>query len=300
MKADMYFNRNTVLFLNGKWLKANDAMGNLFSQTLHYGNGVFDGLRAYETSTGPQIFKAIQHFERFLYSASKMSIDLEYSPEELAQIAYLLLKKNNLGNAYIRPMVCRGTSAAPTDYQEVYLLMGAWEWERFSGKNSLRIMVSSYQKPEPASVPVDAKLCSSYSSSVLATMEAKSKGFDDALLLDTNGCVSDGPSVNFFYEKDEVLYTPPSGNIFPGITRATVINNASEMGYRVVEKEFKPEDLMEADAAFFTGTAAEITGIKSIGGHDFTLDWEDTIAYSLFLMYRQRVVNNEYRDFTLV
>ena len=104
----------------------------------------------------------------------------------------------------------------------------------------------------------------------------------------------------FFYEKDEILYTPPPGSIVPGITRSTVMGYAREMGYKVVEKKFTPEDLIEADTAFFTGTSAEIAGIKSIGGHDFTVDWEDTVAYSLFLMYRQRVVNNEYRDFTLV
>ncbi len=108
------------------------------------------------------------------------------------------------------------------------------------------------------------------------------------------------PGANFFYEKDEVLYTPPAGDILPGITRATVISYAREIGYKVVEKQFTAEELVDADAAFFTGTAAEIAGIKSIGGHDFAMDWEDTVAYSLFLMYRERVVNNEYRDFTLV
>jgi len=118
--------------------------------------------------------------------------------------------------------------------------------------------------------------------------------------LDAEGNIAEGPGANFFFEKDEVLYTPNLGNILPGITRATVMDYAKEMGYRVIEKVVKPEELMEADAAFFTGTATEIAGIKSIGGHEFKLDWEDTIAYSLFLMYRQRVINNEFRDFTLV
>ena len=292
----MYFNRDTVLFLNGKWLKATDAMGNLFSQTLHHGNGVYDGLRAYETGTGPQIFKAKEHFRRLHYSASTMSIQLEYTPEELTQIAYKLLKKNNLGNAYIRPLVCKGSS----DSDEVYLLMAAWEWERYLGNDLLRIMISSYQKEAPKSIPADTKVCGNYTNSVLAAMEAKSKGFDDALLLDADGFVAEGTGVNFFYEKDEVLYTPPAGIIVPGITRSTVICYAREMGYKVVEKKFTAEDLVEADTAFLTGTSAEIAGIRSIGGHDFTVDWEETVAYSLFLMYRQRVVNNEYRDFTLV
>ncbi len=294
----MYFNRDSVLFLNGKWLKATDAMGNLFSQTLHYGNGVFEGLRAYETSTGPQIFKAKEHFDRLHYSTSMMSNELDYTSEELIEIAHQLLKTNHLNNAYIRPMVCFGANMAET--KEVYLLMAAWEWGRSLGKDLLKVMVSSYEKPAANSIPVDIKICGHYTNMILATMEAKSKGFDEALLLNSDGYVTEGPGANFFYEKDEILYTPPAGDILPGITRATVISYAREMGYRVVEKKFTAEELIDADTAFFTGTAAEIAGIKSIGGHDFTMDWEDTVAYSLFLMYRQRVVNNEYRDFTLV
>ena len=296
----MYFSRDSIIFLNGKWLKATDAMGNLFSQTLHYGNGAFEGLRAYETSTGPHIFKAKEHFDRLHYSSSKMFIQLDYTTEELIEIAQQLLKRNNLDNAYIRPLVYLGTNMAFTETKEVYMLMAAWEWEKYSGNELMRVMVSSYQKPSPLSIPVDTKICGHYANSILATMEAKSKGFDEALLLDAAGNVTEGPGANFFYEKDEVLYTPPVGNILPGITRATIIAFTREMGYKVVERNFSPEELVEADTAFFTGTTAEIAGIRSIGGHDFTMEWEDTVAYSLFLMYRQRTVNNEYRDFTLV
>jgi branched-chain amino acid aminotransferase len=259
---------------------------------------VFEGLRAYETSTGPQIFKAKEHFDRLHYSTSMMSNELDYTSEELIEIAHQLLKTNHLNNAYIRPMVCFGANMAET--KEVYLLMAAWEWGRSLGKDLLKVMVSSYEKPAANSIPVDIKICGHYTNMILATMEAKSKGFDEALLLNSDGYVTEGPGANFFYEKDEILYTPPAGDILPGITRATVISYAREMGYRVVEKKFTAEELIDADTAFFTGTAAEIAGIKSIGGHDFTMDWEDTVAYSLFLMYRQRVVNNEYRDFTLV
>jgi len=232
----MYFNRDSVLFLNGKWLKATDAMGNLFSQTLHYGNGVFEGLRAYETSTGPQIFKAKEHFDRLHYSTSMMSNELDYTSEELIEIAHQLLKTNHLNNAYIRPMVCFGDNM--TETKEVYLLMAAWEWGRSLGKDLLKVMVSSYEKPAANSIPVDTKICGHYTNMILATMEAKSKGFDEALLLNSDGYVTEGPGANFFYEKDEILYTPPAGDILPGITRATVISYAREMGYRVVEKKF--------------------------------------------------------------
>ncbi|MDH3709962.1 MAG: branched-chain amino acid transaminase [Cyclobacteriaceae bacterium] len=296
----MYFNRDSVIFLDGNWLKASELVGDLFSQTLHYGNGVFEGIRAYQTPEGPHIFKAKEHFDRLHYSASKMFIEIPYKTEELVEIAYQLLKKNNLQNAYIRPLVYLGANMALTETKEVYVLMAAWEWGRYLGNDPLKVMISSYEKQSPKSVPVDAKICGHYTNSILATMEAKSKGFDEALILDAEGNIAEGPGANFFFEKDEVLYTPNLGNILPGITRATVMDYAKEMGYRVIEKVVKPEELMEADAAFFTGTATEIAGIKSIGGHEFKLDWEDTIAYSLFLMYRQRVVNNEFRDFTLV
>lgn len=268
-------------------------MGNLFSRSLYCSNGVYDGLRAYDTGTGPQIFKAIEHFRRLHYSAGKLSVKLKYSPEELTEIAYQLLDRNDLGNAYIRPLVSLGTS-------EVYLLMAAWAWDRFPGNDLLRVMISSYQKQDPGPFPADSKICGRQENSAHATMEAKSKGFDEALLLDSDGYVTEGPGVNFFYEKNEVLYTPPAAGIMPGITRATVLGYARELGYKVEEKLITAEELMEADTAFFTGTAAEIAGIKSIGGHDFSMEWEDTVAYSLFLMYRQRVANNEYRDFTLV
>lgn len=297
----MYYHQDSVVFLNGKWLKANEATAGLFSQTLHYGNGVFEGIRAYGTPTGTKIFKAKEHFDRLHYSAAKMNIKIGYSSEELTEIAYQLLAKNNLKNAYIRPLVYLGESMMLSNSEDVYVLLSAWEWGRFLGSsNLLKAMVSSYQKQSPKTGPVDAKICGQYTNSILASMEAKSKGFDEALLMDENGNVAEGPGSNFFFEKDEVLYTPRKENILPGITRATVISYAEELGYKVVEKNFTPEDLINADSAFFTGTATEVAGIKSLGGYDFKMDWEDSIGHSLFLMYRQGVTNDEYRDFTLV
>jgi len=295
-----YYNKETVVFLNGKWLKASEAMTDLFSQTLHYGNGVFEGIRAYATPVGPQIFKAKAHFDRLQHSANKLHIKLNYSTEELIEIAYELLRRNKLNNAYIRPLVYLGANMSLTLTEEVHVLLMAWEWERLLGNRRLKVMVSSYEKPRPMAIPVDAKVVGQYTNSILATSEAKAKGFNEALLLDSQGYVAEGPGTNFFYEKDEILYTPPLGNILPGITRATIIDYARELGIEVVERHFTPEELLEADTAFFTGTAAEVIGITSIGGHTFSAKWEDTAAYSLFLMYRQRVTHGEYSDFTLV
>jgi len=296
----MYYHSNTILFHNGKWVKAGEAVTDLFSQTLHYGNGAFEGIRAYETDGGTLVFKAKEHYERLHYSAKKMHINLQYSVEELVKITYELLEKNQFKNAYIRPLVYLGANMKLTPTADVHVLITAWEWERYLGNELLEVMVSSYTKPAPDALPVAAKITGHYTNSILATAEAKSKGYDEALLLDLNGYVAEGPGANIFFEKDEVLYTPPADNIMAGITRNTIIGYARELGYTVNEVFFKPEDLFEADAAFFTGTATEVAGIRSIQGQNMQANWPDTIAYSLHLMYRQRVTHAEYYDFTLV
>lgn len=296
----MYYNENTTVFLNGKWLKAKNAKTDLYAQTLHYGNGVFEGIRSYNTEDGVQIFKAKEHFERLLFSAEKMHIKLNYTVEELTALTYELLEKNNLKDAYIRPLVYLGAnmSLQPTD--EVHVFICAWEWGKYLGSDLLNIMTSSYQRPNPKSCHVDAKVVGHYTNSILATTEAKQKGFDEALLLDANGNVAEGPGANFFYEKDGVLYTSPLGNILPGITRATVLELAKELKFEVVEKYFTPEEVKGADGAFFTGTAAEVAGIGSLDRVNFKFKWEDTMGYVLSNMYKQRVAFREYNSFYLV
>lgn len=296
----MYYNENTLVFLNGKWLKAKDATTDLYAQTLHYGNGVFEGIRSYNTEDGVKIFKAKEHYDRLLYSANKMHIKLNYTSEQLIDLTYELLEKNNLKDAYIRPLVYLGAnmSLQPTD--EVNVFLCAWEWGKYLGSDLLNIMTSSYQRPNPNSCHVEAKVVGHYTNSILATTEAKQKGFDEALLLDANRNVAEGPGANFFFEKNGVLYTSPLGNILPGITRATVLELADELKFEVVEKYFTPEDVKGADGAFFTGTAAEVAGIGSLDGINFKFKWEDTMGYVLANMYKQRVSSREYNNFYLV
>lgn len=296
----MYYNENTTVFLNGKWLKAAEAQTDLYAQTLHYGNGVFEGIRSYNTEDGVLVFKAKEHYERLLYSAKKMHINLNYSVDELTNLTYELLEQNNLTDAYIRPLVYLGAnmSLQPTD--EVNMFLCAWEWGRYLGDSLLNVMTSSYQRPNPKSCHVDAKVVGHYTNSILATTEAKQKGFDEALLLDANGNVAEGPGANFFYEKNGVLYTCPLGNILPGITRTTVLGLAKELGFKVKEQYFTPEDVKGADGAFFTGTAAEVAGIASLDGVKFKLNWEDTMGSELARMYKYRVTSREYKSFELV
>ena len=296
----MYYNDNTVIYLNGEWIKAKDAKADLFSQTLHYGYGVFEGLRSYATPDGPHIFKARRHFKRLLQSSKKLRLNVPYTVNQLVDLSYQLLEKNNLSDTYIRPLVYGGQNMALHPSKQVNFMMAAWEWEKYHRNEHLDVEISDYRKPNPLSCHIDAKLVGQYTSAILASAAARAKGYDEALLLDADGHIAQGPGANFFFEKDEVLYTPPPGSILPGITRSIIIDYARELGYKVEETFFTPNDLHYADAAFFTGTAVEVAGIRSIDGKRFKLEWEESIGYSLFLMYRQRVMNKEIQDFTLV
>lgn len=296
----MYYNDNSILFLDGQWVKASEAKVDLFSQTMHYGNGVFEGIRSYAGAAGPNIFKAKEHFERLKYSAERMNIKITQSVDELVKVSYELLDRNGLTNAYIRPMVYLGANMKLLSCGEVHVMMAAWEWPPYLGDEALKVMISSFERPNPKSIPVDAKVSGNYTNSIMASNEAKRKGFDEALMLDSDGFVAEGSGQNFFFVKDDVIYTPPLGNILPGITRATIIEYAMELGYPVVERLFKPEEMKGAEVAFFTGTATEVASIASIDDMEFKADWKETVAYDLFLMYRQRVSNAELSDFTLV
>jgi branched-chain amino acid aminotransferase len=296
----MYYDDNTTLFLDGKWLKAKEASTNLYAQTLHYGSGVFEGIRSYKTEQGAKIFKAREHFERLHYSAEKMHIQLNYSVEELELLSYELLERNGLENAYLRPLVYLGANMSLQPTEDVHVMLCAWNWERYLGNQELNLMTSTFQRPNPKSCFVEAKVTGHYTNSILATTEAKKKGFDEALLLDMHGHVAEGPGANFFYEKDDVLYTPPLGNILSGITRQTMFELCDELGFKLIEKHFSPQNIYKADGAFFTGTAAEVAAIRSLDGNQFKLKWEETMGFELASAYQNRVRKKEYRHFELV
>lgn len=285
----MYYSENTSIYLDGQWLKAGDAKVSLYSQSMHYGSGVFEGIRAYNVEGEAVVFKAEEHYERLLDSAKKMHIRCDYTVAQLTELTYELLEKNNLTDAYIRPLIFLGDNMMLYKVEEVHLFLCAWEWGKYLGDTLLNVMVSSYERPNPRAVPVEAKVTGHYTNSILATTEAKSKGFDEALLLDENGSVAEGSGANFFYEQDGVLYTPPLGNILPGITRSTVIDIAKDLGYEVRVAYFPPEKVKGADGAFFTGTAAEVAGIGLLDGNPFKLAWEETIGYRIAQAYQKLV-----------
>ncbi len=286
----MYYNNETIIFLNGKWIKAKEGSANLYSQTLHYGAGVFEGIRAYKTENGTAIFKEKEHYNRLHYSANKMHIKLPYSTEELIEITYQLLRENNLEDAYIRPLIYMGANMTLQPSDEVHVMICAWEWGKYLGENQLDIMTSSFQRPNPKSCFVEAKITGHYTNSILATTEAKQKGFDEALLLDMNENIAEGPGANFFFEKNGELFTSPLGNILNGVTRQTIFELAEELNIKVTEKFFKKEEVYQADGAFFTGTAAEVTPIKSLDNHSFQLNWKDTLGCKLSEAYQNLVL----------
>lgn len=285
-----------MVFLDGEFVKANTARVGLYNQTMHYGNGVFEGIRSYDTEDGVRIFKAAEHYERLHFSAKVMGIELNYSVKELEQITYQLLDENGLKDAYIRPLVYMGDNMSLQTNNDVHLVIMVWEWGKYLGDNMLKVMLSSFQRPNPKACHVEAKVVGHYTNSILATNEAKQKGYDEALLTDMHGYVAEGPGANFFMEKDGVLVTAPLGNILAGITRATVLELAEELDIKVEERLFKPEEIYEADVAFFCGTAAEVVGIKQFNDHVFTMDWEETNSSMIQRKYKRRVAHNEYQN----
>ena len=289
-----------LIYLNGAWLEQEMASMNLNSQTVHYGNGVFEGIRSYKGENGPAIFKAKEHFDRLIYSASVMGIEMNHNADQLTKIAYELLEKNNLTDAYIRPLVYTGMDMGLNACSESYVYMMAWKWENYMEEKLQSVMISTYERPNPKSCVVDAKVTGHYTNSILATAEAKRLGFDSAVLLDMYGNVAEGPGANLFVEKEGILYTPPAGNILPGITRDTILELAEEIGFTVKVESFGPEFLEHADMAFFTGTAAEVKGIGYINNRKLPLAWEDSLGYTLSLMYHKLVRNKRYSNITMV
>ena len=286
-----YYNENTVLYLNGAIIKAAEAKMDLYSQSLHYGYSVFEGIRSYKNEAGEtKIFKAEQHFERLKNSAVAINLPYHWTVEELIAATYEVLKINNLQDAYIRPLVFAPANMSFVANTESNITIQAWEMQPFLGEKLLRVMTSSFQRPNPKGFFIAAKASGHYVNSIMASQEAKAKGYDEALLTDMNGLVAEGPGANVFYEKDGHLFTPAIGNILPGITRATVLEICAELNLPVEEKSITLEELKGADAVFFCGTAAEIIGWESLDNIPFKTNWKDSVGSKIQQAYKNKVV----------
>jgi branched-chain amino acid aminotransferase len=290
----MYYNESTIIYLNGKFINATDAKGNVYDQTLHYGYGAFEGIRSYKTQNGVRIFKAKEHYDRLKFSCEAVGIPYPYNNNELIDITYEVLHRNNFSDAYIRPLVTCPPNMSLTKGRDAQLLIAAWEWGAYLGEKLLRIVTSSYRRIPPQCFKVEAKVSGHYVNSIMATQEAKDKGFDEALLLDMEGFVAEGPGANFFVQKNDVLYTPKLGSILPGITRATVIELCQAIGIEVVEKQLTLKEVHGADSAFYCGTAAEVIGIESLDNIPFQLKWKDSLGAIIQKAYKNRVLEKEF------
>jgi branched-chain amino acid aminotransferase len=288
-----YYNGNTVLYLNGEFVKAAEAKIDLYSQSLHYGYAVFEGIRSYKNVNGEtKIFKEQEHFDRLKNSAQAMNMPYPWMNVELIAATYEVLKRNNLQNAYIRPVVFAPANMGFVQNTESNIVIQVWEMLPFFGEKLLKVMTSSFERPNPKAFKITVKASGHYVNSIMASQEAKAKGYDEALLLDINGYVAEGTGANVFYEKDGKLFTPAKGNILPGITRATVLELCNELGISVEEKQITIDELKTADAVFFCGTAAEVIGWDSLDGVAFKKQWSESLGRKIQLAYKELVVEN--------
>jgi branched-chain amino acid aminotransferase len=288
----MYYNDNTFIFLNGKIVKAAESKIDLYSETLHYGYGVFEGIRSYKTTGGTtKIFKEDEHFERLRNSAKALNLPYPWTSSELIEATYEVLKLNNLQDAYIRPLVYAPANMSFSPNNESYIAIETWEMQPFLGEKLLSVMTSSFERPNPKAFKIEAKATGHYVNSILASQEAKAKGFDEALLLDIEGSIAEAPGANIFIEKNGKLLTPQPGNILPGITRATVFEICERLHIPVEEKQISPVEIREADSAFFCGTAAEIIGIEKLDNIPFKRNWNQSIGNIIQKEYKKLVTS---------
>ena len=286
-----YYNENTVLYHDGEYLKASEIKIDLYSQTLHYGYGVFEGIRSYKTEDGrTKIFKAVEHYDRLKNSADAMNIPYHYSSAELIEATYQVLSKNGLQDAYIRPLVYAPANMSFIKNNTSHIVIAVWEMAPFLGDKLLKVMTSSFQRPNPKGFKIEAKATGHYVNSILASQEAKTNGYDEALLNDMNGFVAEGPGANVFFEKQGKLFTPPPGNILPGITRKTVFELCDEFKIPVEERLFTTDEIKDADAVFFVGTAAEVIGWESLDGVTFQKPWNESLG---------RIIQQSYKDIVI-
>ncbi|MGP1579670.1 MAG: branched-chain amino acid transaminase [Wolinella sp.] len=259
------------IWMDGNLIPWQEAKIHVLSHTLHYGNGVFEGTRAYKTDKGLAIFRLQDHTKRLLNSAKIVAIDCPYTQEQLERAQIELLKNNTFGgNVYLRPIVFLGYGAMGVYHKQapVNVAIAAWEWGAYLGDEGLergiRVKTSSFVRNSVKSNFGKAKASANYLNSQMAKYEAVSCGFEEALLLDDNGFIAEGSGECFFIVREGKLITPPHDNSLESITQATIIEIAGNLGYEVIERRITRDEVYAADEAFFTGTAAEVTPIREL------------------------------------
>jgi branched-chain amino acid aminotransferase len=258
------------IWMDGNLVEWSDARIHVLTHTLHYGTGVFEGVRAYETSKGPAIFRLEDHTKRLFKSAELIGMKIPFQASVLNDAQSEVVALNELNNAYIRPMCFYGSEGMGlrADNLKVHAIVAAWDWGSYLGDdkilNGIKVKVTDFPKRCDKSMIHKAKATGNYLYSMLALKDALNSGFDEALILDIDNNVNEGSGENFFMIIDDSFYTPKDGTVLNGITRQTIMEIASDLNYKVEEKDISVEDVKSCDEAFFTGTAAEVTPIIQV------------------------------------
>jgi branched-chain amino acid aminotransferase len=263
--------RDGKIWMDGQLVEWRDAKIHVLTHTLHYGCGAFEGVRAYNASGGTAIFRLREHTERLFNSAKILRMKLPFTVDQVMEAQREVVRSNRLESCYIRPLTWIGSAklgVSPKGNQ-IHLMVAAWAWGAYLGeeglKRGIRVKTSSYTRHHVNITMTQAKAVSNYTNSILANMEALDDGYDEALLLDASGFVSEGAGENLFVIKGGVVYTPDlSAGALNGITRNTVFHICQDLGLKLVEKRITRDEVYIADEAFFTGTAAEVTPIREL------------------------------------
>ncbi|MBK1643752.1 branched chain amino acid aminotransferase [Thiocapsa imhoffii] len=264
--------RDGLIWHNGEMVPWREAQTHVLTHTFHYGMGVFEGVRAYQTDRGPAIFRLRDHTDRLFDSAHILGMKIPYDRETLDAAQRAAVRENGLDSAYIRPMCFYGPEGMGlrADNLQVHCIIAAWEWGAYLGEENMtkgiRIRVSSYTRHHVNITMCRAKANGNYMNSMMALQEALRDGYDEALMLDASGYVMEGSGENIFLVRKGVLYTPDLTSALDGITRRTIMTLAKELGIEVIEKRITRDEVYIADEAFFTGTAAEVTPIREVDG----------------------------------
>lgn len=283
--------RDGLIWLDGEMVPWRDAKIHVLTHTLHYGMGVFEGVRAYHAEQGTAIFRLEEHTDRLFRSAKILNMPMPYDKDVINAATLASVRDNNLDSAYIRPMCFYGSEGMGlrADNLKTHVMIAAWEWGSYLGddnmKNGIKVRTSSYTRHHVNITMCKAKANGNYMNSMMALQEAMACGCDEALLLDVDGFVAEGSGENFFLVRDGIIYTPELTSALEGITRETVMQIAAECGYEVREKRITRDEVYVADEAFFTGTAAEVTPIRELDGRSIGNGGRGPITEKLQSLY---------------
>ncbi len=291
-----FADRDGVIWLDGELIPWREAKTHLLTHTLHYGMGVFEGVRAYETSNGPKIFRLQEHTDRLFRSAHILGMEMQFSKEQISDAQKTVVRENNLSEAYLRPMSFFGSEGMGlrADNLKVHTMVAAWEWPSYMSpeakEQGIKIRTSSYTRHHVNITMCKAKANGNYMNSMLALREALDSGCEEALLLDNEGYVAEGSGENvFILKEDGILYTPELTSCLEGITRDTIIHFANELGIEVREKRITRDEVYIAKEAFFTGTAAEVLPIREHDGRKIGSGKRGPVTTKLQSMYFDQV-----------